>query len=313
MFVRSAVASLIVALVAWVGAASPAAAGGKLSRARSESHGESRSHSSSSGGSRRSSSSSHSDSGRGVVLSPWNARRHHHHHDGGSSIFIDTYSEPAYGYGEGVAYAPEPPPLPPATYSSYPYAIKSSAYVIEPELQVASTSAGLDAHLRAERSTGQAFGGQLTLDAGFMSGVGQSNVGARILTPGRFELSARNAFLWEPAAHDYSIAGTVDLGYRFYQNSGVMFRFLLGAAYFGQFGYVEGGPHIGLGLDLFVGRPWVLSFEASTAVVGEVLMPQARVQLGYLFGRSEIFAGYQYMEVGSVGLSAPLLGTRIWL
>ncbi len=86
-----------------------------------------------------------------------------------------------------------------------------------------------------------------------------------------------------------------------------------GFAYSGTVYEMLPGGELGPSMDVFLGRPWVLSAGASIAFVAEVLAPRARVQLGYLFGRSEVFVGYQYLRIGSVELSAPLLGTRIWL
>ena len=73
------------------------------------------------------------------------------------------------------------------------------------------------------------------------------------------------------------------------------------------------GIELGFGIDAFIARPWVLSARAGDALVGDAVLPQARIQLGFLFGRFELFAGYEYFFVGSVNLSAPFTGTRLWL
>jgi hypothetical protein len=285
---------------------SPALADGKLSRAREEAHG------SSSGESSSSSSSSSSQRHHGH-------RRGHHDTCENQSFFDAVFCAilacdcgiPDYESDTVVVESQEDEPQP--TYASYPYATSKSPYLLEPELQVASTSAELDAHLLAEHSPGRPWAGQLSLDAGFMSGIGQSTLNARVLMPAPFELSARNTLLWEPAARDYSLFGSAVLGIRFLQAPSVLMRLFGGFSYFGQLGDVAVGAELGIGMDVFLGRPWVLSANAATAFVGQAFAPQARVQLGYLFGRSEVFVGYQYMQIGSVGLSTPLLGTRIWL
>jgi len=284
-------------------AVSPALADGKLARAREEAHGSS-----------DSGSSSSSSSGRhhGHRHSHGDACDHRSFFDALCCAVLPCDCDSSDSGSDDVvveSQADEPQP----TYASYPYATAKSPYLLEPELQVASTSAELDAHLLAEHSPGRPWAGQLSLDAGFMSGIGQSSVDARVLMPGPFELSARNTLLWEPTARDYSLYGSAVLGVRFLQAPSVLMRLFGGLSYFGQFGYVDVGAEVGLGMDVFLGRPWVLSANAATGFVGQAFLPHARVQLGYLFGRSEIFVGYQYMQVGSVGLSTPLLGTRIWL
>jgi hypothetical protein len=216
-------------------------------------------------------------------------------------------------YYETDTYVVEGPPEPQPTYARYPYAAASSPYLLAPELEVASTSTTLDAQLLAEHTPGRPWAGQVSLDAGFMSGIGQNSLDLRVLMPGRFELSARNTVLWEPAARDYSLLGSAVLGIRFLQTPTALMRLTGGLSYFGHLLHAEPGAELGIGMDLFLGRPWVLSASASAALIGQTVTPQARIQLGYLFGRTEVFAGYQYLQIGSVSLSTPLLGTRIWL
>ena len=279
--------------------ATPAYADGKLSRARKEASG-----SSSSSGSNSSSSDSSRSSDSASSHSHYRRPHHHHYREEPPSTYIA--SEVAI-----VGWTGQPE----TTYSSYPYATSRSPYLLEPELQVASTSASLDAHLRAEHSAGQPWAGQLSLDAGFFAGVGQSNLNLRVLMPGPFELSARNTMLWEPAQSDYSLFGAAVIGLRIAQSRVALLRLFGGIAYFGQLRELLPGTEFGISMEVFLGRPWVLSAGASATFVGPdgLFAPQARVQLGYLFGRSEVFVAYQYLQIGSVDLSAPVLGTRIWL
>ena len=285
--------------------ATPAYADGKLARAREEASGRSSSGSSSSGSS--SSSSGTFDDSR--QSRSHRHKRHHHHAD---PCGHQTFGCAPPMYTDEVEYVPLNQ-LPQPTYSSYPYETSRSPYLLDPVLQVASTSASLDAYLRSEHTAGQAFAGQLSLDAGFLAGVGRSNLSVRVLMPGPLEVSARNAVLWEPAANDYSLFGALAIEARVAQSQVAFLRVFAGFAYFGQIREMLTGGELGLSMEVFLGRPWILTASASATYVGEVLAPQARVQLGYLFGRSEVFVAYQYLQIGSVDLSAPLLGTRIWL
>lgn len=296
--------------LACVSVATPTYADGKLSRARDEASGRN------SSDSRSSSSISSSDSAFDVHRSSHSHRHERHHHHADACAHQTVFDAAGCGrpstYTDEVVYVPSNQ-LPEATYSSYPYETSRSPYLVDPELQVASTSATLDAHLRAEHTAGQAFAGQLSLDAGFLAGVGRSNLSMRVLMPGPLEVSAHNAVLWEPAANDYSLFGGLAIEARVAQSQVGFLRLFAGFAYFGQISEMLTGGELGLSMEVFLGRPWILTASASAAYVGEVLAPQARVQLGYLFGRSEVFVAYQYLQIGSVDLSAPLLGTRIWL
>jgi len=296
---------------AWtVTATTPAAADGKLSRAREETRG--------SGGD----SNSRSRDSRKEPEHHHHRRAHSHHSDSshdqslGDAVVCAIFpcsGDSSETYYEADTYVVAGPPEPQRTYASYPYANASSPYLLEPVLEVASTSTTLDAQLLAEHTPGRPWAGQVSLDAGFMSGIGQNSLDLRVLMPGRFELSARNTLLWEPAARDYSLLGSAVVGLRFLQTPAALMRLTAGLSYFGHLLHAEPGAELGMGMDLFLGRPWILSASASAALIGQTVVPQARIQLGYLFGRSEVFFGYQYLQVGSVSLSTPLLGTRIWL
>jgi hypothetical protein len=263
--------------------------------------------------SERSSSDDNESSGRG--------RRHHRHGSCEDEGLVEQLicgllgcsCDDAGGAIELVSETEEPEE-PPLTYASYPYASRHSPYMLEPDLLVASTSAELDAQLHSEHAVGRPWAGQLMLDAGYMSGIGRSSLDARVLTPSPFELEARNTLLYEPAARDYSIFGAALLGLRFASLHAVLMHVYAGPTHFGLLGEMHVGAELGGGMDVFLGRPWVLSARTSVAMFGENLFaPQTRVQLGYLFGRSEVFVGYEYVQIGSVGLSTPLLGTRLWL
>jgi hypothetical protein len=254
-------------------------------------------------------------------------QRHHEHsrhHDDCSRGFFETWICGLLPCSDDcdsdevevsdIDYSAEEPDAPALSYARYPYASPLAPYLLEPELQVASTSSELDLQLHSERPTGRPFAGQLGLDVGYLDGIAHSSFEARLLTPTPFELGARNTFLFEPSAKDYSLFGAGELGLRFASLRVLMMRVFAGPLYFGKPGEMEIGAELGIGLELFLGRPWVLSARVAGGVLeNDLLIPQARLQLGYLFGRTELFVGYDYLQIGSVNLSTPLLGTRIWL
>jgi hypothetical protein len=80
----------------------------------------------------------------------------------------------------------------------------------------------------------------------------------------------------------------------------------------------EFGGEGGLGLDVFPGAPWVLSFDLSGGLVGRSAIVGLRGTLGYLVGPVEFLLGWQHESViptvsgPSVDLSGPLVGVRLW-
>lgn len=81
----------------------------------------------------------------------------------------------------------------------------------------------------------------------------------------------------------------------------------------------EFGGEGGLGLDVFPGAPWVLSFDLSGGLVGRSAIVGLRGTFGYLVGPVELQLGWQHESViptvsgRSVDLSGPLAGVRLWL
>jgi hypothetical protein len=231
-------------------------------------------------------------------------RDHHRHH----------HCRDACGSYEAEGFARyESAPRPTFLYASFPYASAVAAYLLDPELQLASSGGGLAARLRSEHVRGREWAGQIALDAGYLRDVAHTAIDMRVLMRGPFELGVRNRFMFEPAANDYSMFGAFELGLRFVEWRSLMVRVLGGPAYFGRFGDGLFGVEAGLGFDAFLGRPFVLSGRGTLAVVGDAVIGQWRLQLGYLIGRSELFLASDVLHVGSVNLSAPVLGVRFWL
>lgn len=80
----------------------------------------------------------------------------------------------------------------------------------------------------------------------------------------------------------------------------------------------EFGAEGGVGLDVFPGAPWVLSFEVAGGVLGRAGLVSLRGTLGYLVGPVELQLGWQHESLiptvsgDTVDLSGPLAGVRLW-
>jgi hypothetical protein len=206
---------------------------------------------------------------------------------------------------------------PPSAYAPYPYASALSPYLVpDSELQVAALQrdegdVGLE--MAAHSTRMQAWAGQVALAGGYFYGVGQSHLDLRLLTPSRWELNLRGAWLYEPAAREHAFLVDAGAGYRFVQAGPLLLRLLGAVQAFGDTQQSALGGSVGLGFDVFLGAPVVLSASASAGVVGSAGLLDARAQLGVMLSRVELFAAFQYLVIGPSNLSAPLLGARLWL
>ena len=73
------------------------------------------------------------------------------------------------------------------------------------------------------------------------------------------------------------------------------------------------GADWGLGLDIFVHHPFVLSLDAQIGILGRrTFYGAARATFGVLIRRVELFGGYEHKQIGSARLGGPLFGLRVW-
>jgi hypothetical protein len=92
-----------------------------------------------------------------------------------------------------------------------------------------------------------------------------------------------------------------------------MLRLGAGARYMIDAKGADAGFDALLGVDLFMGRPVVLSLELSAGSLGQAVVFAPRIQLGFMLDRWEIFASYEHLMIGDVEMPTPMLGTRLWL
>lgn len=112
---------------------------------------------------------------------------------------------------------------------------------------------------------------------------------------------------------NYAVLAGATLGYRLADLHWLMLRMLFGARYFGDFHGGVGGVEAGLGFDLFIAKPIVLSASFTGGGVGSAGFLEARAQLGVMLSRLELFGGFSYLNIGGVNLHSPVLGVRLWL
>jgi hypothetical protein len=73
------------------------------------------------------------------------------------------------------------------------------------------------------------------------------------------------------------------------------------------------GADWGLGLDVFVHHPFVLSLDGQFGILGRrTLYAGGRATFGVVIRRVELFGGYEHKQIGRARLGGPLFGLRVW-
>lgn len=74
----------------------------------------------------------------------------------------------------------------------------------------------------------------------------------------------------------------------------------------------HGGANLTMGLDIYPCKPAILSSRVDFGTLGEAKVFHARSTFGLIWKRWELFAGYDFLSIGSVDLQGPVAGIRIW-
>jgi hypothetical protein len=112
---------------------------------------------------------------------------------------------------------------------------------------------------------------------------------------------------------DEAVVGDADLMFRFAQSERVVMHAGLGFRMLSDSSRDRYGVNFAYGADFFPVRPLVLSPALDVGNVGSLLVLHGRATAGLVWGRWEVFAGYDFLRIGSVNLQGPLVGLRLWL
>jgi hypothetical protein len=159
----------------------------------------------------------------------------------------------------------------------------------------------------------------LSLDAesGYLlEGVVPAALALRLRLPLRFELEARVSWLSDVREQPVELAtvSTANLTYRFAQGRHVDFRTGFGVRMF-VFDSVRAGLDLLYAVDAYLPKRLALHLELHAGLFDGVLVGQARLTLGAMVGRSELFAGYDhtaYLGRERARLGGPIAGLRWW-
>jgi hypothetical protein len=231
-----------------------------------------------------------------------------------SALFDDDDETDSSAREDRPTYTPADPPG--FGYSRYPYERPDTNYLVLPDRQLAYAPGPVRSDVSPVLGPVHArpLAGQLALDGGYLDGVSRAGFSARFLTSTQLELDARAGWLHESASSTAdALHGDAHLGLRFLQTEAVLLRAALGVRFWSDAELDAAGLDALLGLDVFPVRPLVVSAQFGGGNLGQALVGNARLQLGVALQRVELLAGIEWLQIGDVDLSSPILGVRLWL
>lgn len=203
----------------------------------------------------------------------------------------------------------EPPARPPfqRLVGRFPYEARRAGWVVDP------TKANLKEHRR--------ISGRAAVEGSYQfGGLWRSGFAARIGSP-RLDVDTQMSFYIESDRSDAMYLGDTTLNFAPVALPGVVWRVGLGARYMldarlpGEPGAREyaAGWNFSTSLDVFPGKPFVISARLDRGMLYETPVWRARGTVGMVYRRFELFAGYDHTQIKNVALGGPMLGLRAWL
>jgi hypothetical protein len=109
-----------------------------------------------------------------------------------------------------------------------------------------------------------------------------------------------------------SVVGDLNVTARFAQHEWVQMYAGVGARLRTYGCDTQAGFNCLYGADVFPVRPVVLSALFEVGNLDDMLVVHARGTVGAALGRIEVFAGYDFLRIGTVNYQGPLVGVRLW-
>jgi hypothetical protein len=114
-----------------------------------------------------------------------------------------------------------------------------------------------------------------------------------------------------PGVHDQLWTGDANIVYRFAQNERVLMRSGLGVAWLADNEEVNLGFNFTYGADIYPIEPLVFTADLDAGWIGEAWMLHLRATAGLVYRQAEVYAGYDYLEIGNAQLNGVVAGLRI--
>lgn len=116
----------------------------------------------------------------------------------------------------------------------------------------------------------------------------------------------------EGQSPDKVTIGDVNVLFRFAQSDQTQYRAGLGARFLDDSKQTDWGFNFVYGFDWFPKQPWSIGTQLETGTLGNAWVFRATGRVGLVWKYSEVYAGYDYLRIGSTELQGPMLGLRIW-
>ncbi len=134
----------------------------------------------------------------------------------------------------------------------------------------------------------------------------------RISTTSRFDFETNwNSFTEEThAGRDHLTLGDADVLFRFAQSDELQLRSGLGANWLDDHDGAFAGFNFRYGADWYPAKPLAIKGLIDLGEIGKAGMVHARLTLGVLYQRWEIFTGYDFRQIGDTRICGPLAGVQ---
>jgi hypothetical protein len=111
---------------------------------------------------------------------------------------------------------------------------------------------------------------------------------------------------------DHLWLGDWNLVFRFAQSEHAEFRTGFGFNWLNTPADTNFGFNWTYGADFFPAKPWVLSTSFDLGRLGDAGLFHGRATVGVIVNRFEVYTGYDYFDLGRVGISSLVGGVRVW-
>ena len=111
---------------------------------------------------------------------------------------------------------------------------------------------------------------------------------------------------------DQTVLGDINLTVRFAQAEWVQMYTGLGARGMFDSDKTRGGVNFQYGADFFPADPVVVSTLFEMGNLDRAFVMRVRGSVGIQLRHAELFAGYDWLRIGSVDLHGPMVGLRLW-
>lgn len=112
--------------------------------------------------------------------------------------------------------------------------------------------------------------------------------------------------------YDRLAIGDVNVLYRFAQSNKTQFRAGVGTRFLSDQTRTDWGVNFVYGFESFPRQPYSLGAQIETGTLGSAWVFRATGRVGLVWKYSEVYVGYDYLQIGNTVLQGPMVGLRLW-